>query len=121
MINKIIAYDSVYLAIVGEEFDMYRAMVLTESEKGKISKETPVINLKNKTIIALPFWIYIDKKTAKSCKQVGEIEDTKRLIEYALKAEIPNNQKGRYIRNIMRKLATINTRTIFKSLDNVEK
>jgi hypothetical protein len=109
-----------------EQVKLFKAIVLTEEiALGWLGPQTPVIKLSHlKTIIvALPFWVYLDEKFLLNyTKKLGVFnnEDIHRLEDYAERAKIPQDIRGKYIRSVMELLAPYNTGSILTNLEKIE-
>jgi len=106
---------------------IFKAIIFTEEIiLGYLNKKTPIIKLsKYRTLlVCLPIWVYLSEQflseyTYRRGKLgVGESE---KLLKYAETTKIPQDERGKFIKTIMKLLAQYNTNSILNLLDDIEK
>ncbi|MEM4619502.1 MAG: hypothetical protein QW607_04740 [Desulfurococcaceae archaeon] len=120
---------SIYLLLTEEIYDkFFKCIVFTEDiELGTLTGNTPFLILeKQKTILAsLPLWIYgTENILAKYSDLIGKANlkniPIKEFISYAENTPIPETPQGKYIKDVAKILAPINTSSLFEYLEKLE-
>lgn len=129
-LRRLEAFPPIYLLIVEEyplfQEKLFKCLVFTEDiEEGTLSGNTPFLILEKEKIIlvGLPLWIYcLEAFLLNYSTRIGKVssENIEEFIQYAKKTPIPGTPQGKYIKNIAKALASINTFSLFEFLENLE-
>jgi hypothetical protein len=129
-LRELCTFPPIYFALAEEisfyQEKLFKAIVLTEEIIfGWLNSETPILKLHNfKTLlVALPFWVYLDENfLLDHTNKLGVLssDDIHRLEDYAERARIPQDIRGKYIRFLMELLAPYNTESILTYLEKFE-
>jgi len=121
-IREMGAVPPLYVLIAEETYsDLFKCIPLTELGILVPFEDVPVFHLKDRTLITLPFWIYLSKeiliKLSRVIAKTNE-ESISRCLEFVSKAKIP--KKGifaEYINFEMERLRDLNTYSMLSFIE----
>ncbi|MCD6490553.1 MAG: hypothetical protein J7K20_07510 [Thermodesulfobacterium sp.] len=124
-IREMGAVPSLYVLVAEESYsNLFRCIPLTELGILVPFEDIPIFHLKDRTLITLPFWVYLSKEVlAKLSRTIAKTDEKSisRCLEFISKVKIP--EKGifaEYINFEMERLRDLNIYSMLSFVEETE-